>query len=69
MYGVVPPVVVDVNVTVWPVVGAAGEKVKLVDNGLGPIDDTMIACEAVTVWTGLDESRAVSVIVNVPEAV
>jgi len=51
-----------VNVTRVLTRGVAGRNVKLVDNGGG--GDTVNVLELVTVWSGEDESVAVSVTVK-----
>ena len=62
VYGNVPPVVADVNVTCMLTSGMVGRKVKLVDNG--GVGWTVTVFELVAVWEGEDESVAVSVTVK-----
>ena len=62
VYGSVPPVVTDVNVTCMLTSGVVGRKVKLVDNG--GMGWTITTLELVALWEGADESVAVSVTVK-----
>ena len=65
MYGVVPPETVDVNVTGLPTVGLA-LTVKLAVSVRGA---TVIGCDALPTWGGVDVSDTDNETVNVPFAV